>query len=182
VNPSTFEEALARINPDLRLVWNPRNEVWSIEQRVGRGVFEVPVSFDDPIYARVRDGYALVMEIAPRASIRCTDCRHEFPITPLKFAEYRCPFCKYLGENSQYYVGYFPFCDALLSHLKRLAPERQREAAMARKVGKYENDRSWQRKSDNDLDASLRESHAAIVGIPSKGWSPDTGKAGWFSR
>lgn len=182
MNPETFAEAISRINPDLRLRWNNVNQTWAIEQHVGRGQFETPLSYDDPSYARVRDGFALVMEIAPRPVIRCSEpeCRLEFEIDALRFAEYRCPHCTRRGEKTHYFVGYFPFCDALLQHLRRLSPERQREAQRVREASKYNSDRAFERKSFNDLDASLRESHNAIVGIPSKGWTPSTGAAGWF--
>lgn len=172
MNPETFEQLMQlRLGRDFRLRWIPQTETWNIEQKVGRGTVEVPLSYSDPAYERVRDGYALVMEISPSPHMRCDTCRAHIDVPVGKFAETRCSFCYSMGEKSMWFIGYFPLSDMLLTHLDRLKPERVSDAIRERIKKNYEVERTRTRDYENRRDAHLRDYHSHIVGIPQFGYT-----------
>lgn len=174
LNPETFESAMqARLGRDFRLRWEPRAEVFCIEQKSAHGTYENPTDYSDPAYERVRDGYSLVMEIAPRPWVKCVECTGIIPLPELRFAEVRCPWCAYKGEKEIHFTGYFPLSDRLLEHLDRLSPKRVLDAARERDKRNYEAKRTAARDYDNRSEAILSEPARKIVrDAETLGWTP----------
>ena len=169
----TFEETLnhrlAYADHPYRVRWSDEKQVWCIEQKMNRGVFDTPASRDGGI--RLRDGYALVCEICPSPTFRCPDCLSHLPAPVLKFAEVKCKRCQLLGEKSLFFLGYFPFCDKLISHLEKTSPRRAAERARERDKENERIMRMGEKDYENRFDSFMRERHSSVVGIPSWGYT-----------
>ena len=65
--PEWFLKELAAFDPDLRLRWSPRSQVWALERQVRRSLHPGTSKGDtwDDDYIRARDGYILVATIPP---------------------------------------------------------------------------------------------------------------------
>lgn len=65
--PSWFVRELEAFDPDLRLRWSPRLELWQLERRVRRSLHPGTIATDgwhDDLI-RARDGYLLVASVPP---------------------------------------------------------------------------------------------------------------------
>lgn len=130
--PETFEAILtgrcgSQSRP-YRLRHNPRTDTYCIEQKVARA-HEVPAEGDDFVTARVRDGYALVMEFAAKPYKVCPQCHLKIDLPIMEIAEVRCSYCNSESraastDNNIWFTGYFPLCDKLIERLESTAPKR----------------------------------------------------------
>ena len=70
--PEWFTRELAAFDPDLRLRWSPRIQLWQLERKVRRGLAPGTVQSDSwhDDLIRAREGYILVGSIPPRAITR----------------------------------------------------------------------------------------------------------------
>lgn len=103
---------------------SPDHQAYLVEVRVGRGTYETPLGEGDERYARVRDGYALVLRTLKYPYFRCGECNMTLQAPTMLFGEVTCPHCPRQDSRSIYFVGYFPLCDRLLDHLERTHPKR----------------------------------------------------------
>jgi hypothetical protein len=124
--PTDFADRLESLfNGALRLRWSQKQEVWCIEQQVGRAS-ALPIRldpFDDGLIRR-RDGYALVMEVRPGNHMACPRCRTKLKVPEFKVAEVRCQVCTAQGIDAAYKAAWWPLGECLLDELKKLDPER----------------------------------------------------------
>lgn len=167
----TFETALnARMGHGYDLTYRvreaPDRQSILIEQKVGRGCVDVPLSEGDESYARARDGFGLVLRTLKGSRFPCRSCGHVLSAPVMRFGQIRCEYCHEHGETSLYNVGYFPLCDRLLDHLEQTHPKRgtawQREHA-------EENARdlaAGERKAFNALDGAIRDDFRQLIRIP----------------
>jgi hypothetical protein len=185
--PDYIEEQIERrFHGRFRLRWSDADQMFHYEQKVRRGIAEgfVPIAtkserhfksrYDDQI--RGRDGYVLVMKIAPGTQTRCTVCHGDISIPAFKSAQVNCGFCASKGRRSSFVAGYFPLSDSLLDELERIDPDRggnervfdaQRKAELFR-----EREQEWNLTAP--AEAAFRERFNRLVGIPQVGLSGKT--------
>lgn len=171
----TFEDQLNRwvaADPETgyRVRWSNLRRAWQVEQKMGRGVFDAP-ELHPEARIRVTDGFQLVAEIVPEPRIKCDTCYQWVDIPFGKWSEARCAYCYAHGEKSMYFVGYFPFSDALVQHFQKTGPRRTLARKVEREAADKAEFRTYQRDRGNRLEAILRERHSSIVGIPSWGYT-----------
>jgi hypothetical protein len=70
--PTWFLRELKAFDPDLRLRWSPRLELWQIERQVKRSVHPGTIRNDGwhDDYIRASDGYILVASVPPHLLVR----------------------------------------------------------------------------------------------------------------
>lgn len=151
MTPERFEQELnARMGRDFDMKYrvreSPNQQFWLIEQKVGRGAVEVPMRESDESYARARDGYGLVLRTLKYPRFQCPSCCLTVsPVPEMAIGEVRCAYCDDLGERNIFFLGYFPLCDKLLTHLEQTHPKRgdkwQQEHAAHNKRNMAETDR-----------------------------------------
>ena len=173
ITPQRFEDDLnARMGVGHDQVYRVRESVdhqaWIVEQKVGRGCVEVPLSEASDAYARVRDGYALVLRTLKYPRYQCPQCRMTSSDVPImQFAERRCWYCEDKGNPRHiYFCGYFPLCDALLNHLEQTHPKRgvtwqQEHADWNKQVSRLVD-----RKAHLALDSVLRDDWRRLQRVP----------------
>lgn len=174
LTPDTFQRELTqRLGEDHRLRWSSAQQAWCIEQRVGNGVWDLPLSTDpaeSDRTTRARDGYALVCTVQPRPFIVCETCHFPIPVPELKIGEVRCAACKVAGRQPiSKFVGYFPLCERLLQRLERDSARRSREWRREMDEQNAARAAAKQRAYDNDTEDILREHFNRIANIPQVG-------------
>lgn len=165
--PETFEDLMnTRLGDGYRLRWSKEKNLWCIEQKVGRGVFETPGNPEDDRTIRLRDGYAIVMEFRADEYFKCPSCGFHIhaPIGTIK--EVRCAYCELYGERQIFYTGYFPLCDKLLERLEQTHYRRADEWRTQMDVKNKNIIKEVERRDRLNLEALLEERHSSIVGIP----------------
>lgn len=183
------EQIERRFQGRFRLRWSDAENIFLYEQKVRRAVAEgfAPISvkserhyqsrYEDQI--RARDGYVLVMKVAPGTQTRCTVCHGTVSIPAFKSAQVHCGFCASKGRRSDFVAGYFPLSDSLLDELERIDPDRggnervfeaQRKAELFR-----EKELEWNLTAP--AEAAFRERFNRLVGIPQVSLSGKT--AAW---
>jgi hypothetical protein len=123
--PSDFTSTLEReFQGRLRIRWSPLRSEWHIEEKVGRGIFEVPLIEWDDRYIRVRDGYAHVMAIQPRDTMSCPLCHFPIPVPVFETAEAKCDYCISRGRDARFRAAFYPLNHRLITFLKKIDPLR----------------------------------------------------------
>lgn len=172
MNPETFQSLVeSRLGRDFRFRWIARTQTYDLEQKTGLGTYDVPYSFDDPAYERVRDGYSLCLSVAPSPEMRCADCDQRFTIPTLKFKEVRCPFCESRGERAIYFVGYFPFCDRLLTHIEKMNPARGKVRFEEIKHSNLKQAQEADRDQTNKLSGGFNYYQRGLAQVPQFGYT-----------
>lgn len=167
MSPATFEaEMYTRLGPGYRLrpsMTDPAALL--VEQKIGAGFFDTSLDYYHDDYARIRDGYTLVMTCHQDASIQCDTCFMRVALPHKRIAEVRCPYCYARGEKSMFFAGYLPLHDYLLETLEKTHPRRgwqwraELDAENRRRVAAVD------RHAANNLEAIMKERHSSIVGI-----------------
>lgn len=186
MTPDTFQHELdVRFGTGvLRLRHSAAHETWCIEQKVGRGTYEVPYTLGDDRAIRVHDGYALVAEVTTVPYVKCPTCRQHVPVKPAAFAEVRCAYCNARGEHEMFFVGHFPLCDRLLTHIEKTSPKRgdvwKREMDDKNAALAAEKRRDY----ENYTDAVMTDWFPQIAGIEQVGAGRDgkLGNEAYFKR
>jgi len=131
---------------------------------VGRATTDVPEGTDDLI--RLRDGYSLVMEVAPRPFMKCPTCHLHLSVPELKVAEVKCLYCYPRKENGHpiFFVGYFPLSDKLLTHLERTSPKRHTAWAAEMRRKNEARKAELKRELDNEYESGLLDVHDFALG------------------
>lgn len=167
MKPETFETLMnTRLGDGYRLRWSMEKKLWVIEQKIGRGVFEVYGHPESDSTIRLRDGYALVLEFRSDPIFKCPSCGFHLRAPEMKIAEIRCGYCELTNERQIFYTGYYPLCDRLLEKLESTHPRR---AHIWRKEMDDRNKqivKEVERRDKLNLEAILEERHNSIVGIP----------------
>lgn len=175
--PTWFEEALEReFQGRLRLRWSKRRKEWHLEERVGRGIFAPPrrVEPDDDRVIRARDGYSFIAAIQPKDTRGCPECHLPIRVPHLKFKEVRCEYCGFRGLSGRLVLAYFPFSHALLEHIRKHDPLRDRTQQNVKEVDLHNQrlelglDRDFTNARQDLLYEGLEATHFAAAGFPSK--------------
>lgn len=123
--PAEFVSTLEReFQGRLRIRWSPLREQWHIEEKVGRGIFEVPLKEHDDRFVRVRDGYVHVMAIQPQDWMHCPACRSKVDVPRFETAEAKCQSCCAKGRDARWRAAFYPLNHHLITFLKRIDPLR----------------------------------------------------------
>jgi len=104
----------------LRLRWSQLDHQWMLEEKVGRASLPArPGSEMNDQWIRARDGYALVLTIAPGDREGCKHCSQTIKLPVFDFAETACPACGKLTRSC-----HWPLNDMLMQHLRMIDPLR----------------------------------------------------------
>lgn len=119
--PDWFHRQLAaEFDGRLRIRWSPRRLAYLVEAKHARATqANAPVDPLDDEGIRRKDGYYLVMEVAPGDRLPCPRCRATVKIPILRQAEAKCPSCQKTWRAS-----YWPLSESLLTHLRWSDPDR----------------------------------------------------------
>lgn len=175
LSPETFERELhARLGRDYRLRWSTYRQSWMIEQKVGRGIWDVPLDSADPNpdrLLRAREGYALACEIQAASVVPCQDCGGPIQVPHLTIGETWCRRCELRGfRPPRRFLGYYPLCERLLARLERTSPKRdgqwQRELASRNRLLAE----SAVRDQENYKDSVLLDYFNRVADIPQSGY------------
>lgn len=143
--PRWFLDALDRdFGGRLRLRWSPSRGEWHIEQRTGRGkILPRYVSERDDELIRARDGYDFVMAIRPGDRMPCPVDGATMKVPVMEFREALCPTCRRAGRDGRFRASFWPLSESLLTHLRRIDPERDGLQRMLRELNDEDYSRQW---------------------------------------
>lgn len=169
ISPARFESDLnARMglgyDQHYRVRESPDHQSFLVEQKVGRGCVDVPLSEGEDGYARARDGFGLVLKTLKGPRFPCRSCGHVLKAPQMHFGEVKCEYCHVNGETSIYFVGYFPLCDKLLDHLEQTHPKRGTKWQEEHAAANAADLAATARKADNALEAALRDDSLQLTG------------------
>lgn len=182
LSPETFERELKlRMGEEYRLRYSSLTSTWNIEQKIGRGVWELPANDWDDTAIRARDGYALVCSVHPRPFLICPECNLQVPLPHLTIGEAHCHYCEArTGTNVSYFAGYFPLCERLIQRLERTSPKRaaewRKEMNEKNRILRQQQDRDY----DNETEAILADYYNRVMDRPQVGYGGSiTSKGDW---
>jgi endonuclease/exonuclease/phosphatase (EEP) superfamily protein YafD len=167
---SAFLDTLDRqFRGRLRIRWSPRKEEWHIEQRMGRGIFEVPgdVEHESDMWVRARDGYSHVMAIKPKDWMACPLCRAPLAVPLFHTGEAKCRACARKGEEAHWRAAFYPLNDSLITYLHQIDPERAnvaQEQADAADAANAELVATAERDTHNTTEALTHEHWNELAG------------------
>ncbi len=164
----TFEAELhARLGREYRLRRSPFRNSWLIEQRVGRGAFEVPDTLDSDAAIRVKDGYALVVESQVTDTMPCRVCGAKLAVPVMRTAEMKCKRCELLyGKATRMFAGYYPLSETLLQRLESTSPKRGNAWVGEMRSTNNKLKATAQRDHDNYVEAVARDTFSRVMDIP----------------
>ncbi len=178
--PRDFVEKLTRtFDNELRVRWSLKAHRFLIEQKVGRGALlpiRVDAGNDDMI--RARDGYALVMSVAPGSTTECGICGEDLKLAIRETSEITCARCKSVGRRSGVTGGFFPLDDLLIEHLKMMDPTR---VDQLRRVRDESARQEWLKSSEEAAlhrEAAMQYKDALLEQMPKAGF-PSLTPHGW---
>jgi hypothetical protein len=173
--PEEFTSKLERqFRGRLRIRWSPTKEEWHIEERVGRGVFEVPHKKNTDSYARVRDGYAFVMSVKPREWMPCPFCNRKLDVPMFHTGEAVCRSCQGLGREARFRAAFYPLNDSLLRYLRQIDPERAnvaQEAADLADAANAAREKQRERDTHNHIEDITLDNWRRLAQIPGVGYT-----------
>jgi hypothetical protein len=168
--PGWFARQLAAESDNrLRVRWSGQTQRFAIEAKVGRPVaMGRPIDAWDDAAIRQRDGYELVMEVAPGDRSRCPRCASWTRLPIRRVGEARCAHCSHTFR-----ACFWPLNESLLQHLRYIDPDRGGIARVFQDVDASEarRERQWRRQRHNDTEAIWKEDYNRLVGIPSVGYT-----------
>lgn len=173
--PQWFEEALeAQFDGDLRIRWSDQRKEWHIEQRVGRAMLAPgPVGQDDRLI-RARDGYSFFGAVQAIPRRPCETCGFPIEAPHLRWAEVRCAYCASQGESGRQILAYFPLGHALLQHLRKHDPTKDRIKTNIREIDLHNRrrdiaqERAASGESQDYLTDWVTTEHFPVAGLPGK--------------
>lgn len=168
--PGWFARQLAVESDDrLRVRWSGKNQRFCLEAKVGRPTtVSRPIDAEDDVAIRQRDGYELVMEVAPGTRSPCPRCHTWTRLPVRRVAEAKCERCGFTFR-----AFFWPLDESLLQHLRYIDPDRggvERVFAEADR-GETLRDARLRRQRRNDTEAIWKEDYNRLVGIPSVGYT-----------
>lgn len=174
--PTWFEEALEReFQGRLRVRWSSKRKEWHIEERVGRGVFDPPRNAaDTDRVERAKDGYRFFAAVQPKPWRACPECHLKMTVPVQEFKEVRCEYCGYKGLSGRLVLAYFPLGHALLEHLRKHDPLRDRTNQNLKELDLHNErvalgmERDYTGKRQDILYEGVEATHFASAGFPSK--------------
>lgn len=149
--PDRFAEELRLSFGDrFRLRWSDTKHEFHLEQKVRRGLTELPPETDEfgrwdtfsDDYIRAKDGYMLTMVITQGDRRPCPVCGGDIKVPINETREAHCSRCQTQGRDGKYAVAYFDLSDRLLDHIRYIDPEtdgprRVQERVRARQLAHY---------------------------------------------
>lgn len=157
---------------ELRIRWSIRDQVWLIEQKVGRGALPTRRirEIDDELI-QLRDGYARVMAVARGTNAPCSGgCGADLKLDIRAMTEVVCYRCKLKGKKEGFVGGFFPLDDQLIEHLKMMDPTRSDQL---RRVRAESDKADWLRKVAEDSvhrEAAAQYKDALLDQLPKAGF------------
>lgn len=178
--PVEFVEKLEREFPGYRIRWSQATSRWNLEQKIGRAAdLEQAAVIDDPFddnWIRARDGYWLIMEIAPGTTTKCPDCGFELKLAENRAKEVLCGYCRSRGEEGVHWIYFFHLGEVLLDHLRKTDPRRGMTKAIVQRADRINKaliaDRI--RKRDNIVEEQMKGNFTQLFQIPTVGLTGKT--------
>lgn len=179
--PTWFRGQLsAESDNRLRLRFSHKRGLWQIEAKRHRAKnMDRPLSPFDDEAIRERDGYDLVLEVAPGRKIVCPNefkvegkvvrCGHKMVVPVHQWKEATCGRCR--GRLT---APYFPLGEDLLAHLRYIDPDRDGILRVFADVDKAEANRleTLRRTRHNVAEAIFSEERRRVLEIPMVGYTP----------
>lgn len=168
--PDWFRRQLeAESDGRLRIRWSHQAHRFLIEARTARPqpLHARVESWDDQAI-RARDGYELVMDVAPGDRSRCPQCQRWTHLPIRRVAEAKCEHC-----GHTFRAFFWPLDEALLQHLRYIDPDRGGLERVFREADAGEDlrDARLRRHRRNQTEAIWKEDYARVAGIPSVGYT-----------
>lgn len=166
-------EFTARLRRDfgqrLRLRWSDSQHQWLVEQKVGRAAAPArPGTEMEDRWVQARDGYALVLTVAPGDRERCQHCGETVRLPVYDFRETACPRCGKLTRSCHWQLN-----DQLLEHLRRIDPMRDGPRRMARDADRatHAAEQSRIRANSNETESIIKDAIGQIGGFTTVGYT-----------
>lgn len=172
--PTEFQKKLHNtFGGDLRIRWSIRDNVWLIEQKVGRAALPTRrLSEIDDEMIQLRDGYARVMAVARGTNAPCGGgCGAILKLNMRETSEVCCSRCKIRSNKKEGFIGgYFPLDDQLIEHLKMMDSTRWDQLSRVKKEFEHAD---WLRKVAEDSvhrEAAAQYKDALLDQLPKAGF------------
>lgn len=168
--PDWFAQQLAvESDSRLRVRWSQRSHRFCVEVKAGRAIIPSrPISPDDDEAIRARDGFNLILEIAPGDRTECPGCSRITRIPIRKVAEAKCEWC-----GKVFRACFFPLNEDLLLYLRYIDPDRGGIERVFRDMdaGQAQFEARRRRERHNRTEDLWKDHWNQVVGIPSVGYA-----------